>query len=201
VGIGSVKRSERVAVIGVGILGACVGWNLSRQGTKMVFIDAGEPGEGVTNWSFSWVNASNKTARKSYFDLNVAGMAAHRELAGTIGPDSWWYPSGHLRWADDPAAQAKLLETAELLTSWDYQVEVCTGAEVRRRLEPDLTMPGEVPVMFYDAISSAAWSARLLHPAPSSGPAPRSVTSAPAATGASRQLLCPTEAVSTSTSS
>ncbi|MFF1834886.1 NAD(P)/FAD-dependent oxidoreductase [Streptomyces sp. NPDC058231] len=81
--------------------------------------------------------------------MNVAGMAAHRDLARTIGPDSWWYPSGHLRWADDPAAQAKLLKTAALLASWDYQVEVRTGAEVRRRLEPALTMPGDVPVVFY----------------------------------------------------
>jgi glycine/D-amino acid oxidase-like deaminating enzyme len=145
---GSLKRSERVAVIGVGIVGASVGWNLSRYGAKVVFIDAGRPGEGVTNCSFSWVNASNKTARRSYFDLNVAGMAAHRELARTIGPDSWWYPSGHLRWADDPAAEATLLKTAELLASWNYRVEVRTGAEVRCRLEPALTLPGEVPVVF-----------------------------------------------------
>ncbi|WP_328327488.1 NAD(P)/FAD-dependent oxidoreductase [Streptomyces sp. NBC_00455] len=143
------KRPERVAVIGVGILGACVGWNLSRQGVRVVFIDAGRPGESVTNWSFSWVNASNKTARRSYFDLNVAGMAAYRELARTIGPDSWWHPSGHLRWADDAAAETTLLKTAELLTGWDYRVEVCTGAEVRRRLEPALTLPDEVLVVFY----------------------------------------------------
>ncbi|MFC8434821.1 NAD(P)/FAD-dependent oxidoreductase [Streptomyces sp. NPDC057253] len=143
------KRPERVAVIGVGVIGASVGWNLSRQGAEVVFIDAGQPGEGVSNWSFSWVNASNKTARKSYFDLNVAGMAAHRELAGTIGPDSWWYPSGHLRWADDPAVEAKFLETAELLADWDYRVERYTGAEVRSRFEPALTMPDDVPVLFY----------------------------------------------------
>ncbi|MDX2758367.1 NAD(P)/FAD-dependent oxidoreductase [Streptomyces europaeiscabiei] len=143
------KRPERVAVIGVGVIGASVGWNLSRHGAEVVFIDAGQPGEGVTNWSFSWVNASNKTARKSYFDLNVAGMAAHRELAGTIGPDSWWYPSGHLRWADDPAAEAKFLRTAELLAGWDYRVEMYTGAEVRSRFEPALTMPDDVPVLFY----------------------------------------------------
>ncbi|MER5599255.1 FAD-dependent oxidoreductase [Streptomyces sp. NPDC002265] len=143
------KRPECVAVIGVGVIGASVGWNLSRHGVEVVFIDAGQPGEGVTNWSFSWVNASNKTARKSYFDLNVAAMAAHRELAGIIGPDSWWYPSGHLRWADDPAAEAKFLETAELLTGWDYRVEMYTGAEVRSRLEPALTMPDDVPVLFY----------------------------------------------------
>ncbi|WP_307818385.1 FAD-binding oxidoreductase [Streptomyces sp. MBT62] len=143
------QRPARIAVIGVGIVGASVGWNLSRHGAEVVFIDAGQPGEGVTNWSFSWVNASNKTVRRSYFDLNVAGMAAHRELAGIIGPDSWWYPSGHLRWADTPAAQAKFLETAELLAAWDYRVETYTGAEVRSRLEPSLTMPDETPVVFY----------------------------------------------------
>ncbi|MCW8375893.1 NAD(P)/FAD-dependent oxidoreductase [Streptomyces justiciae] len=143
------ERPERVAVIGVGILGACVGWNLSRLGAEVVLIDAGQPGEGVTNWSFSWVNASNKTARKSYFDLNVAGMAAHCELAGIIGPDPWWHPSGHLRWAGDPAAQTRLLETTELLADWGYRVELSTGAEVRRRLEPGLAIPDEVPVVFY----------------------------------------------------
>ncbi|MEW1825596.1 FAD-dependent oxidoreductase [Streptomyces sp. NPDC088196] len=143
------KLSVRVAVIGVGILGACVGWNLSRRGAEVILIDAGRPGEGVTNWSFSWVNASNKTVRRSYFDLNVAGIAAHRELAGTIGPDSWWYPSGHLRWADDPTAEAKFLNTAELLGSWGYRVEMSTGAEARRRLEPALALPDEVPVLLY----------------------------------------------------
>ncbi|MFI6689865.1 NAD(P)/FAD-dependent oxidoreductase [Streptomyces sp. NPDC050485] len=146
---GSVQRPSRVAVIGVGILGASVGWNLSQHGAKVVFIDAGLPGEGVTNWSFSWVNASNKTVRRSYFDLNVAGMATYRELAATIGRDSWWYPSGHLRWADEPAAEAKVLKAVELLAGWDYRVEVCTGAEVRRRFEPALAMPGDVPVLFY----------------------------------------------------
>jgi len=126
-----------------------VGWNLSRHGAEVVFIDAGQPGEGVTDWSFSWVNASNKTVRRSYFDLNVAGMAAHRDLAGIIGPDAWWYPSGHLHWTDNPAAQAKFLETAELLTAWGYQVETYTGAEVRNRLEPSLALPDETPVVFY----------------------------------------------------
>lgn len=143
------KRPRRVAVVGVGILGACVGWHLARRGAEVVLIDAGRPGEGVTDWSFSWVNAGNKTVTRSYFDLNVAGIAAHRDLAGIVGPDSWWYPSGHLRWADDPAAEARFLETAELLGSWSYRVEVSTGAEVRRRLEPALALPDEVPVVLY----------------------------------------------------
>jgi glycine/D-amino acid oxidase-like deaminating enzyme len=148
---GSAKPSGRmrVAVIGAGVIGSCVGWNLSRQGAEVVMLDAGRPGEGVTNWSFSWVNASNKTARRSYFDLNVAGIAEYRDLAATIGADQWWHPSGHLRWAEDPAVQAEVMETAGLLTDWDYRVEVFTGAEVRRRFEPALTLPDKVPVVFY----------------------------------------------------
>ncbi|MEV5895800.1 NAD(P)/FAD-dependent oxidoreductase [Nonomuraea fuscirosea] len=144
-----VQRPYRVAVIGVGVIGACVGWHLSRQGAQMTLIDAGHPGEGVTDWSFSWVNASNKTARRSYFDLNSAGLAAYHDLATTIGPDAWWHPSGHLRWTDDPAAQADLMKTAGLLAGLGYRVEVHTGAEVRRRLEPALTMPDEVAAVFY----------------------------------------------------
>ncbi|MFE1839748.1 NAD(P)/FAD-dependent oxidoreductase [Streptomyces sviceus] len=140
--------SERVAVIGAGVVGACVGWNLARLGAQVVLIDAGQPGEGVTNWSFSWVNASNKTVRRSYFDLNVAGMAAHQALARDIGADSWWHPSGHLRWAD-PAAQATVLEAVDLLADWGYKVEVHRGAEVRRRLEPALAVPDAAPVVFY----------------------------------------------------
>ncbi|CAM5473204.1 D-amino-acid oxidase [Streptomyces spiroverticillatus] len=143
------SRAVRVAVVGVGVLGASVGLHLARRGAEVVLVDAGPPGEGVTNWSFSWANASNKTARRSYFDLNVAGLAAHRELAAVIGPDGWWHPTGHLRWADDPAAEAKLLETAELLGSWDYRVEMRTGADVRHRLEPALAVPARTPVAFY----------------------------------------------------
>ena len=41
------------------------------HGVEVVMIDAGRPGEGVTNWTFSWVNASNKTETKAYFDLTL----------------------------------------------------------------------------------------------------------------------------------
>jgi glycine/D-amino acid oxidase-like deaminating enzyme len=145
---GSGSQPPRVAVIGTGVLGASVGWNLQRQGADVTFLDAAQPGQGVSRWSFSWVNASNKTVSRPYFDLNVAGMAAHRELAGTIGADSWWHPVGHLRWTDEPAAEAKLLETVELLAAWDYNVEVHSGTEVRR-LEPAVAVPDEARAVFY----------------------------------------------------
>ncbi|NUP53550.1 MAG: FAD-binding oxidoreductase [Catenulispora sp.] len=146
---GSAHQPRRVAVIGAGILGTCVGWHLARAGTEVVFLDAAEPGRGVTDWSFSWVNASNKTIRKSYFDLNVAGIAAHRELAATIGPDTWWYPTGHLRWTGNAEAEAKLLDLAALLADWGYRVQLCTGAQARSALEPGIAVPDDAQVVFY----------------------------------------------------
>ena len=98
----------RVAVIGSGVVGASVGWHLARRGVEVETLDAGSPGAGVTNWSFSWVNASSKTQSRPYFDLSVAGLAAYRELATTIGSGDWWHPTGHLRWSDDPTAGAAL---------------------------------------------------------------------------------------------
>jgi glycine/D-amino acid oxidase-like deaminating enzyme len=147
--IASGNRPGHVAVIGAGAVGSSVGWHLARRGVRVTFVDAGRPGEGVTHWSFSWVNASNKTVRRSYFDLNAAGMAAYRRLAEAVGPGTWWHPRGHLRWADESQAQAELLETAGLLADWGYRVEVRTGAEVRRRLEPALVLPDGVPVVHY----------------------------------------------------
>src|ERR1700749_3158502 len=114
----------RVAVIGTGVIGAAVGWHLSRSGAEVLFLDRGEPGTGVSDWTFAWVNASNKTQTREYFALNLAGMSAHRRLAARFGADGWWYPTGHLRWADSDAASEALRAKASQLASWGYDVEL-----------------------------------------------------------------------------
>jgi phosphoglycerate dehydrogenase-like enzyme len=77
----SLWRCDGVAVIGTGVIGASVGWHLMRRGVDVLFVDSGPPGAGVSAWTFSWVNASDKTRSTEYFDLNLAGMDAHRHLA------------------------------------------------------------------------------------------------------------------------
>jgi glycine/D-amino acid oxidase-like deaminating enzyme len=133
----------RIAVVGVGIVGASVGWHLTRRGVEVVMIDSGPPGEGVSNWSFSWVNASNKTETRGYFDLNVAGMAAHRDLAAALGPGRWWYPSGHLRWFDDAGRTEGLRNQVDHLRSWGYKAALWEAGRVRRLLEPDVEFPSD----------------------------------------------------------
>jgi glycine/D-amino acid oxidase-like deaminating enzyme len=131
----------RVAVVGTGVVGASVGWHLARRGVEVLLVDSGEPGTGVSNWSFSWVNASNKTQTRAYFDLNVAGLAAHRQLADDFDESDWWHPTGHLRWTDQAADASALRATVELLRSWDYDVTWVTVDQVRDQLEPEVVFP------------------------------------------------------------
>jgi glycine/D-amino acid oxidase-like deaminating enzyme len=140
----------RVAVVGAGIVGSSVSWHLARRGAQVVMIDAGGPGAGVTNWSFGWVNASNKTQTREYFDLNVAGMAACRELARELGPGDWWHPTGHLRWTGDPAAARALRLAVEHLRSWGYEAEIWAARKARQLLETQACFPADdSEVAFY----------------------------------------------------
>jgi glycine/D-amino acid oxidase-like deaminating enzyme len=156
----------RVAVIGTGVIGAAVGWQLSRRGVEVLFLDRGEPGAGVTNWTFSWVNASNKTQTREYFDLSVAGLSAHYQLAAQVGGEGWWHPTGHVRWAPDGAATEALQARVSQLASWGYDATLWEAGSVRRLLEPSVRFPADdVPVAIYSRegwIDGRALTARLI---------------------------------------
>ncbi|HEX3981431.1 MAG TPA: FAD-binding oxidoreductase [Acidimicrobiales bacterium] len=133
----------RVAVIGSGIVGSCVGFQLARGGADVVIFDAGQPGAAVTDWSFSWLNASNKTQTRDYFDLNVAGMSAYRDLVAEFGYGHWCHLSGHLRWSDSDEGADRLRNDVEHLRNWGYAVEIWTAEQVGRLLEPEVRFPAE----------------------------------------------------------
>ena len=137
----------RVAVIGTGIVGACVAWNLTQRGADVLMVDAGRPGAGVTNWSFSWVNASNKTQTREYFDLNVAGMSAYRDLVGNLGGSEWCHLTGHLRWFDTPERSEQLRDEVTRLGDWGYAATVWTADRARRLLEPHVRFPADDTVV------------------------------------------------------
>ena len=132
----------RIAVVGAGIVGSCVAWQLTRRGAEVLLVDAKGPGAGVTDLSFSWVNASTETRNRAYFDLRVAGMAAHRELARALGSGAWWHPTGHLRWVE-PAQSEALRAAVGHLRSWGYDAELWKAERVRRLLEPHVRFPSD----------------------------------------------------------
>jgi glycine/D-amino acid oxidase-like deaminating enzyme len=115
-----------------------------------VLFDAGQPGAAVTDWSFSWLNASNKMQTRAYFELNVAGMAAYRDLVADLGAGDWCHLTGHLRWCDSDEGTERLHDEVDQLRTWGYAVEMWTAEQAARLLEPRVHFPNhDADVAFY----------------------------------------------------
>ncbi|SRR6266516_3286941 len=139
----------RCIVIGAGIIGACTALRLAQQGAQVTLVEANQPGGGTSGTSFAWVNASGKRPR-AYFELNVAGMRAHRRLVAEWQHAPWFVPTGNLTWKDAPDGHERLVKQTEELREWGYAVELLSPHQVVRDLEPDLLIERTVEaVAFY----------------------------------------------------
>jgi glycine/D-amino acid oxidase-like deaminating enzyme len=131
---------EHVVVIGAGVYGAAVTASLTRRATRVTVVDAGVPASGTSGATFSWTNSCGKQPRR-YHDLNVAGMAAHRKLAGEVPHSDWYHEGGNLEWAADAAGRAALREKVAGVLDYGYQAQWLSRAETLR-LEPDIDPAG-----------------------------------------------------------
>jgi glycine/D-amino acid oxidase-like deaminating enzyme len=107
--------SQRIIVVGAGAIGAATALRLAETGAAVTLVEAEGPGAGTTGKSFAWFGASHRYLR-DYYDLNLAGVAAHRRLQVELGPRAWYHPVGALRWGaavEQPALAAEVAELRE----------------------------------------------------------------------------------------
>ena len=128
------SRPHRVVVIGAGILGAAIGYELSRRGAQVTLLEKQAPASATTGDSFAYLNASTKAASRPYFDLNWQGMIGwhrwQREFDGHL-PLQW---NGAVYWRDQPDAAAKLAATLSTVRGWGYPGEVIDADRLRQLL-------------------------------------------------------------------
>lgn len=132
----------RIAVVGLGVLGAATARALSIAGAEVTVFEQSAPGAGTTGTSFAWVNSHRKDPL-AYHELNVAGVAEHHQLPAQSGVPEWFFPAGNLEWAEDEAGAGILHESARLLLARNYPME---WISLRRATElvPDLRVPASV---------------------------------------------------------
>jgi glycine/D-amino acid oxidase-like deaminating enzyme len=128
--------SLNVVVVGAGVIGAAVAADLARGGCSVTVLESGQAAAGTSGTTFAWTNAGGKQPR-SYFDLNVEGMQAHRRLASSVASCDWYHQSGNLEWATGAEAQQEQDRKVARLLEWGYQARWLDPKEVRS-LEPDL---------------------------------------------------------------
>jgi glycine/D-amino acid oxidase-like deaminating enzyme len=128
--------SLHVVVVGAGVIGAAVAADLARGGCSVTVVESGQPAAGTSGTTFAWTNAGGKQPR-SYFDLNVEGMQAHRRFAASVASCDWYHESGNLEWIAGADAQQEQERKVTRLLEWGYQARWLDPKEVRS-LEPDM---------------------------------------------------------------
>ena len=86
----------RIVVVGAGIIGSCLAYELARAGERVVLTDHGVPGGGASAASYAWLN-SNSFDDPGYHALRVLGMSAYADLAAELGAGEWLHPTGCVR--------------------------------------------------------------------------------------------------------
>ncbi|HEX5416745.1 MAG TPA: FAD-dependent oxidoreductase, partial [Chloroflexota bacterium] len=137
-------------VIGAGVVGAAVAYDLARRGEAVTVLEAERPAAGTSGSSFAWTNANQKPPRP-YHDLNAAGLAEHHRLAEvlpTVRPGRWFHPHGNLAIASGPADAAALWARVERLRAWGYAAELIDDG-LASTLAPDLKIPADATIAYF----------------------------------------------------
>ncbi|KAJ7793793.1 fructosyl peptide oxidase [Mycena olivaceomarginata] len=119
------RAKPHIIVIGAGVVGASVGWNLTLQNADVTIV-ASDIGGTATPNSFSWLNASWRNP-KSYYDFRRRSMAAWKRLA-----EEW---CGSLEWDMPPE---ELAEYERKQGAWGYDIRRAERSEIHER-EPWLS--------------------------------------------------------------
>jgi glycine/D-amino acid oxidase-like deaminating enzyme len=162
------------------VIGAAVAADLARRGAAVTVLESGQFAAGTSGATFAWTNAGGKQPR-SYFDLNVEGMQAHRRFASSVASCDWYHETGNLEWIAGGDAQQELERKVARLLEWGYQARWLDPKEVRS-LEPDMApdMIGSRVAYFPDEgwVDPARLVAALLATARASGAQVRSHSAA-----------------------
>lgn len=122
---------QSVLIIGAGIIGASLAFQLRRMGATVTVLEAGQPANAASGRSFGWINASFY-ANPAHHRLRVAGIAAHHRLQALL-PDAPYAWPGAL-WFEDDAGFDRMQSD---LTALDYPNQPLTAAEIAA-FEPSL---------------------------------------------------------------
>jgi glycine/D-amino acid oxidase-like deaminating enzyme len=134
------QQTFDAVIIGAGVLGCATAYALDTRGLRVALVECGEVGQGTSNASFAWINATSKSTDEAYHRLNALGVQRYRELADAWGEQRiGLHPSGMLEWSSpsDGSRLRELRVRAERLDAWGYTVEWLTREELVA-MEPHL---------------------------------------------------------------
>jgi len=158
----------KAIVIGAGVLGTSVTYQLAKRGVDVTLIDKGLPGAAASAASFAWLNANDKGEPPAYHDLNAMSIAEWTVVARELGTSSWLRREGNLHIVDNATDAAALALTVERSRALGYAAvplpvsglsALDPVVRVRPEYELGVFFPDEghitVPVLLHDLLGAA----------------------------------------------
>ena len=165
------RPADRIIVVGGGIVGASICYQLVRRGAHVTLLEKSQPAAGATGKSFAWINANISKLPHHYHTLNRLGVHAFHDLQQEIGaelPVRW---GGTFEWYSNGERAAELRRLAHQQQEWGYPIRMVDEAEFARR-EPRVT-PGKSLVTTFSehegSVDSAEATRVLLRHAQAAG--------------------------------
>lgn len=141
---------KKVIVIGAGIVGAGIGYELAKRGAQVTILDRASPGQGVTRASFAYLNASAQAKADSapYFKLNWLGIAGWRVWQNELGGRLPLQLGGAVVWKDKPDEIAQLLARLGKAQKFGYAAHAIDAGQLSGLLPSVNTSNGKSGVFF-----------------------------------------------------
>ena len=148
---------SKTLIIGAGITGAALAYQLSRRGEQVTILSTHAKGGLASAASFGWLNASYYLNHPHYH-LRHEGLAAHRRLTEALPnlPTTW---PGCLWYEATGAAQE---ETASDLSALGYQIQRLTRPQIAERLPALGPVPDTALFFPEEGVADPAILARAL---------------------------------------
>ena len=144
------SKFREVVVIGAGIIGSSIAYELSKRGVKVTLIDKNAPGSGCSGSSFSWINATYPKKPYSYNLFSQLGINAFHLVQKELSLDIKW--NGSLEWSSKTKDQEKLIESVNKLQSYPrYTPTSIIGYRKANKLEPYINFKGNENIIFSKA--------------------------------------------------
>ncbi|MCW0000372.1 FAD-binding oxidoreductase [Pararhizobium sp. YC-54] len=104
-------HQPRIAVIGAGIIGSAITYNLAIRGANVLLLDESpKPGSGVTGRAFGWINVINGTPGHASYALWREAVAEYQLLKSALPEALSDARAGSLTWRATPQETEQLAD-------------------------------------------------------------------------------------------
>lgn len=139
-GVPGTSRVKRVAVIGAGIVGASIAYNLSKRGCDVVVIEKNAPASQASGNSFAWLNASYYDMPRSYYTLRTHSLNEYHRLAQDVEIPVHW--GGSLEWYESDEQQQDVIDGVRRIQSsgaptWMIDAAKASKIDPNIHIDPD----------------------------------------------------------------